>query len=78
MDEQTKSVTLDDLASMIKGGFDDVHGDLRKMQSQIDAINYKMATKEALAQVNQEVGRLRSDMIDYIGKQNLEPFPQAL
>jgi hypothetical protein len=49
--DTTQKVTTDELARMIKEGFDDMHE--------------HMATKE-------DLGKLRSDMIDYIAKQNME------
>lgn len=61
-EEQKQPVTLDDLATMIKDGFDDIHE--------------KMATKEDLAELRKDfkvdLGELRSGMFDYIGKQNIE------
>ena len=48
------SVTLDDLASMVKTGFDDI---TQRMATKDDLKG--MATKE-------DLGKLRSDMINYI------------
>lgn len=59
-----QSMTIEDLAVMVKAGFDDV---TQRMATKEDLNAF--ATKEDLTR---EVGRLRSDIIDYIAKQNME------
>lgn len=90
MDNNNQPITLDDLAGMMKDGFDDLsgrmnameerlggrmdsvegkinsmEGHMNSMEGRIESIEKTMATKD-------DLGKLRSDMIDYIAKQNLE------
>ena len=56
----TQEITNEELARMIKEGFDDV--------------NERMATKEDLKAfaTKEDLGKFRSDMIDHIAKQSME------
>lgn len=65
MDNNNQPITLDDLAGMMKHGFDDLSGKMNSMEGRIESIEKTMVTKD-------DLGKLRSDMIDYIAKQNLE------
>lgn len=62
------SVTLDDLASMVKAGFDDITQRMatkEDLSREISKLRAEMATKE-------DLGKMRSEMIDYMAKQNME------
>ncbi|MEK7649097.1 MAG: hypothetical protein AAB400_04280 [Patescibacteria group bacterium] len=85
-----QDITNVELARMIKEGFDNtaskedlarVEGRMTSVEGKITSIEAKMATKEDL---KNEIGKLRSDMIDYIISKadankvaRLEPFPQS-
>src|SRR3989338_8225536 len=74
-----QSMTIDDLAIIVKAGFDDVAREIGEIRSEmatkddltreIGKLRSEMATKDDLTR---EIGKLRSDMIDYIAKQNME------
>ncbi len=65
-------LTIDDLAAIVKIGFDDI-GERMATKDDLKAFATKddlkaFATKEDLTS---EIGKLRSDMIDYIAKENM-------
>lgn len=80
-EEKKQSVTLEDLAGMVKAGFDEIYKEFDEVHKQMGS----MATKDDLSR---EVDKLRSDMIDYIAQQNMQlkgdlikniqPFPQMI
>ena len=61
MDKRSKKngndVTLNDLADMVRIGFDEVHG-------RLDDTNARMATKEMLQLVVDDVDTIRADVRD--------------
>lgn len=62
-------MTIDELALIVKACFDDIS---QRMATKEDIKD--MATKEDLKAfaTKEDLGRLRSDLIDYIAKQNME------
>lgn len=70
---ENKSITLDDLSAMIKEGFDGVDKRFEDVDKRFEGIETRMATKEDLQALatKEDLGKLRSDLIDYIAKQNM-------
>lgn len=68
-EEKKQSVTLEDLAGMVKAGFDEIYKEFDEVHKQMGSMATTMATKDDLSR---EVGKLRSDMIDYIAQQNMQ------